>query len=64
MDQDHNNSAPLTEPGTASAEAGQVILDGPDGIAVTMTPDAATRTGHSLIDAAEKAARQGGDGPA
>lgn len=43
---------PETEPGIASAEAGFVILDGPDGIAKTMTADAAARTGRSLIDAA------------
>lgn len=50
---------PQTEPGKASAEDGLVILDGPDGVAVTMTPDAAARTGHSLISAAARAAEQG-----
>lgn len=49
---------PETEPGVASAENGVVILDGPDGVAVTMTSDAAALTGHSLITAAEEAARQ------
>lgn len=49
---------PETEPGVASAEDGLVILDGPDGLAVTMTADAAARTGQSLIDAAALAARQ------
>ncbi|MCJ8157787.1 hypothetical protein MKI88_10280 [Sphingomonas sp. LaA6.9] len=43
---------PLTSPGIASAEGGLVVLDGPDGVAITMTPDAAARTGHSLITAA------------
>lgn len=47
---------PQTEPGIASAEDGLVVLDGPDGVAVTMTPDAAARTGHSLIEAAAIAA--------
>jgi hypothetical protein len=42
-----------TEPGQANAEDGFVILDGPDGIAVTMTADAAAGTGHSLLAAAE-----------
>ena len=52
------NEEPLTEPGTASAEQGVVILDGPDGVAITLTPDAAAATGHSLIKAAEIARRQ------
>ena len=49
---------PQTEPGHASAEEGLVVLDGPNGVAVTMTPDAATRTGQSLILAAENAVKQ------
>ncbi|MBV1688474.1 hypothetical protein KRR38_12505 [Novosphingobium sp. G106] len=49
---------PQTEPGYASAEQGLVILDGPDGVAVTMTPDAAAKTGESLISAAATAERQ------
>lgn len=49
---------PQTKPGTASAEDGFVILDGPNGVAVTMTSDAAAQTGHSLITAAEAARRQ------
>lgn len=48
--------------GVASAEEGQVMLDGPDGVAVTMTPDAATETANSLIAAAERArGQQDGD---
>jgi hypothetical protein len=43
---------PETEPGVANAESGFVILDGPDGTAVTMTPPAAARTGQSLLSAA------------
>lgn len=53
-----NIPQPLTEPGVASAEGGLVILDGPDGVAITMTADAAAQTGHSLITAAELAAQQ------
>lgn len=49
---------PESEPGIASAEDGVVILDGPDGVAVTMTPHAAMRTGQSLIAAAEMAEKQ------
>lgn len=54
---------PETEPGVASAEDGLVILDGPDGLALTMTADAAARTGQSLIDAAALAEQQAPAGP-
>lgn len=49
---------PETEAGVATAEDGVVVLDGPDGIAATMTADAAARTGKSLIDAAALAETQ------
>ena len=49
---------PETQPGIATAEGGLVFLDGPDGVAATMTADAAAQTGQSLIDAAAIAARQ------
>lgn len=45
-------------PGKAVAEAGYVLLDGPDGVAVTMTPDAAALTGRELIRAAAEAREQ------
>lgn len=48
----------LTSPGRASAEQGQVMLDGPDGVALTMTPEAAVGTAWSLIEAAGDARRQ------
>ena len=48
-----------TLPGIATAESGVVILDGPDGVAVTMTPEAAAQTGRNLIQAAEAAEQQG-----
>jgi hypothetical protein len=47
--------------GIASAEEGQVMLDGPDGVAVTMSPDAAAGTAESLIAAAEAARGQRDD---
>ncbi|WP_313438101.1 hypothetical protein [Novosphingobium sp.] len=53
-----NVPQPETEPGVATAEAGVVILEGPDGVAVTMTPDAASGTGQSLLSAAEAARGQ------
>lgn len=49
---------PRTDPGVATAENGLVILDGPDGVAVTMTPNAAAMTGESLISAARAAQQQ------
>jgi hypothetical protein len=49
---------PHAEPGVATAEDGVVLLDGPDGLALTLTPDAAERTGQSLIDAAVAARSQ------
>ena len=49
---------PRSDPGSAVAEAGQVLLDGPDGVAVAMTPDAAEETGRRLIAAAHLARGQ------
>jgi hypothetical protein len=39
-------------PGKASVEEGLVLLDGPNGVAVTMTAYAASETGKSLLEAA------------
>jgi hypothetical protein len=50
-----SHTEPQTQPGVASAEQGVVMLDGPNGVAVAMTPDAALSTGQSLIAAAEVA---------
>jgi hypothetical protein len=36
------------EPSQISAEAGQVLIDGPGGIAITVTPDAATKMSDRL----------------
>lgn len=49
---------PETEAGIATAEDGLVLLDGPDGVAVTMTAAAARSTGESLIEAARRADEQ------
>jgi len=43
------------EAGKATAEEGQVFLDGPDGVAVAMTPDAAEETARELTRAAAEA---------
>ncbi|OYX47195.1 MAG: hypothetical protein B7Y97_12705 [Sphingomonas sp. 32-66-10] len=49
---------PHRKSGIASAESGMVLLDGPDGVAVAMTPDAADATARSLQTAAAEARNQ------
>jgi len=39
---------------------GEVVLRGPDGVAVSMTPEAAEETARRLLKAAEEARRQRG----
>lgn len=51
---------PASGAGIATAEEGLVLLDGPSGVAVAMTPEAAEQTGRSLLAAAEEAASQRG----
>ena len=55
---DPNPLPPETEPGTASPEDGIVVLDGPDGVAVSMQPESAEETGRRLIEAARLAKEQ------
>ncbi len=50
---------PFAEAGVATVEGGIVFLDGPDGIAVSFTPQAALATGRSLVEAGEAALRSG-----
>jgi len=49
-------------PSHVAAEGGLVIIDGPDGTAVTMSPDAAEETARRLMKAAGEAKRQAADG--
>jgi len=42
-------------PGKATTEGSVVLLDGPEGTALSLTPAAAEETGRQLIRAAEKA---------
>jgi hypothetical protein len=49
---------PCEVPGKASVEDGVVLLDGPDGIAVAMTAEAAALTAESLREAAIRARAQ------
>lgn len=46
---------PREDAGHATAEDGFVILDGPNGVAVTMTAEAAAQTADSLHEAARQA---------
>jgi hypothetical protein len=55
MTESNNALKPREDSGRATAEGGVVILDGPDGVAVTMTADAAARTAESLQEAARQA---------
>ena len=57
MSKDQNGEL-FDEPTKVSAEKGEVILDGPDGVDVKLTPAAASETSTRLWDAAAKAKRQ------
>lgn len=46
------------QPSTVSPVDGEVTIDGPDGVGLSMTPDAAHRTGERLRDAATEARGQ------
>jgi len=46
-------------PGEIDAEQGEVIVDGPDGIAFSLTPEAAEELSERLKRAATKARDQG-----
>lgn len=46
------------EPSEVIVEEGEVIVEGPDGVAVTLTPDAAEETARRLAEAAAEARRQ------
>jgi hypothetical protein len=46
------------EPSEVTAEQGEVMVDGPDGVAVSLTPDAAAETSERLLFGAAKARGQ------
>jgi hypothetical protein len=46
------------EPSDVNAEAGEVLVEGPDGVAVSLTPDAAEETARRMVIAASEARRQ------
>lgn len=49
---------PHADPTQATAEAGEVMLDGPDGLALSLTPDAAHRSARAIGEAADEADHQ------
>jgi hypothetical protein len=53
----HENK-PHDEPTVATAEDGMVMLDGPDGLATSLTAKAAAKTGDRIVKAAKKAKKQ------
>ncbi|WP_375394630.1 hypothetical protein [uncultured Sphingomonas sp.] len=46
------------QPSDVTAEEGEVQVDGPDGVAVSMTPEAAAETSDRLLKGATDAAGQ------
>lgn len=48
-------SEPFDEAGEVSVEDGVVLVDGPDGVAISLTPTAARTFGERLIAAADQA---------
>lgn len=46
------------KPSDVSAEDGTVMVDGPDGVAVSLTPEAAEETSNRLLDGATEASEQ------
>lgn len=46
------------EASKVEAEDGEVLVDGPDGVAISLTPDAAIKTSDRLLDGAVTARGQ------
>lgn len=49
------------QPSNVAAEGGAIIIDGPDGVAVTMSPDAAEETARRMMVAVAQARGQSPD---
>lgn len=49
---------PYATPSDVSAEDGEVIVEGPDGVAVSFTPEAANETSERLLEASVTAKGQ------
>ena len=57
-----NSLGACSVPSEVAAEQGEVIVEGPDGVAVSLTPDAAEETARRILRAADEARRQLGLG--
>ncbi len=55
--------SPFDQATKVTPQDGEVVLQGPDGIGLSMTPDAAEETGRRLLDGASKARDQGEERP-
>lgn len=55
----HSNTAFDTS-GAVTVEGGEVMIDGPNGIALSLTPRAAREMGRRLIAAADRAVERAG----
>jgi hypothetical protein len=52
------SNKPHDIPTKATAEKGEVMLDGPDGLALSLTPSAASKSAEAMAKAADKAGKQ------
>lgn len=52
------SKSPHNVPTKATAEQGEVMLDGPGGLALSLTPDAAQRSADRIARAAHEAGNQ------
>lgn len=50
-------SGPFSEPMTVTAVDGEVVILGPDGVGVSLTPDSAEESARRLLRCAEEARR-------
>jgi hypothetical protein len=53
---------PQDKPSRVAAEDGEVLIDGPNGLALSLTPEATEETSHRLLDGAARALGQKGAG--
>lgn len=53
-----DSNAAHSDPSSVTAEEGEVHVDGPAGVATSLTPEAAEETGRRLLDAASMARSQ------
>jgi hypothetical protein len=51
-------SKPFSTPSNVDAEEGEVVVDGPNGVAISFTPDAAIETSDRLRSASDTARGQ------